>query len=196
MWEFLDRLLSLALPRIRDFRGSTASSSMAGQLHLRSHRAVMFHEIDQDKIDRQRGMDITVVTTTKDDEGRARCSSTSASPSRRTDMAKTALKVKAPQAQVQGARLHALPGLRSSALRVPQVRPVPHLPSRDGSPRRAARRHQVQLVNIDAEGPRPGQAIAVCGRRKPRRERALQAQMTMTDPIADMLTRLRNASAA
>ena len=58
MWEFLDRLVTLALPRIRDFRGLSEQT--------------VFHEIDQDKIDRVRGMDITVVTTAKnDDEGRA-----------------------------------------------------------------------------------------------------------------------------
>ena len=72
-WEFLDRLLSLALPRIRDFRGlSDQAVRRQRQLHLRSHGAGVFHEIDQDKIDRVRGFDITVVTTAKnDDEGRA-----------------------------------------------------------------------------------------------------------------------------
>ncbi|CAA9352900.1 MAG: SSU ribosomal protein S14p (S29e) @ SSU ribosomal protein S14p (S29e), zinc-dependent, partial [uncultured Nocardioidaceae bacterium] len=50
------------------------------------------------------------------------------------------------QAQVRGTRLHPLPAVRPAALGLPQVRPVPHLPSRDGAPRRASRRHQEQLV--------------------------------------------------
>jgi large subunit ribosomal protein L5 len=73
MWEFLDRLLSLALPRIRDFRGlSPKQFDGRGNYTFGLTEQVMFHEIDQDKIDRSRGMDITVVTTaTTDDEGRA-----------------------------------------------------------------------------------------------------------------------------
>jgi large subunit ribosomal protein L5 len=73
MWEFLDRLLSLALPRIRDFRGlSPRQFDGNGNYTFGLNEQSMFHEIDQDKIDRVRGMDITVVTTAKnDDEGRA-----------------------------------------------------------------------------------------------------------------------------
>jgi large subunit ribosomal protein L5 len=73
MWEFLDRLLSLALPRIRDFRGlSPRQFDSNGNYTFGLNEQSMFHEIDQDKIDRVRGMDITVVTTAKtDDEGRA-----------------------------------------------------------------------------------------------------------------------------
>ena len=73
MWEFLDRLLSLALPRIRDFRGlSDKNFDGHGNYTFGLTEQVMFHEIDPDKIDRQRGMDITVVTTAADDEqGRA-----------------------------------------------------------------------------------------------------------------------------
>ena len=73
MWEFLDRLLSLALPRIRDFRGlSEAQFDGNGNYTFGLTEQSVFHEIDQDKIDRVRGMDITVVTTAKDDdEGRA-----------------------------------------------------------------------------------------------------------------------------
>jgi large subunit ribosomal protein L5 len=73
MWEFLDRLLSLALPRIRDFRGlSPKQFDGRGNYTFGLTEQVMFHEIDQDKIDRTRGMDITVVTTaSNDDEGRA-----------------------------------------------------------------------------------------------------------------------------
>jgi large subunit ribosomal protein L5 len=73
MWEFLDRLLSLALPRIRDFRGlSPKQFDGRGNYTFGLTEQVMFHEINQDKIDRSRGMDITVVTTAaNDDEGRA-----------------------------------------------------------------------------------------------------------------------------
>ena len=73
MWEFLDRLLSLALPRIRDFRGlSPRQFDGKGNYTFGLNEQSMFHEIDQDRIDRVRGMDITVVTTAKtDDEGRA-----------------------------------------------------------------------------------------------------------------------------
>ncbi|MFB2582605.1 50S ribosomal protein L5 [Herbiconiux sp. P15] len=72
-WEFLDRLLSLALPRIRDFRGlSDKQFDGRGNYTFGLNEQSMFHEIDQDKIDRVRGFDITVVTTAKtDDEGRA-----------------------------------------------------------------------------------------------------------------------------
>src|SRR5687768_7709098 len=73
MWEFLDRLLSLALPRIRDFRGlSPRQFDGAGNYTFGLTEQAMFHEIDQDKIDRSRGMDVTIVTTAKNnDEGRA-----------------------------------------------------------------------------------------------------------------------------
>mgnify|MGYP000679838568 CR=1 FL=1 len=73
MWEFLDRLLALALPRIRDFRGlSDRQFDGNGNYTFGLTEQTMFHEINQDKIDRPRGMDITVVTTAKnDDQGRA-----------------------------------------------------------------------------------------------------------------------------
>ncbi|NLW99666.1 MAG: 50S ribosomal protein L5 [Actinomycetales bacterium] len=73
MWEFLDRLVTVALPRIRDFRGlSPRQFDGLGNYTFGLTEQSMFHEIDQDKIDRVRGMDITVVTTaTNDDEGRA-----------------------------------------------------------------------------------------------------------------------------
>ncbi|MGF1661737.1 MAG: 50S ribosomal protein L5 [Kineosporiaceae bacterium] len=73
MWEFLDRLLALALPRIRDFRGlSPRQFDGRGNYTFGLVEQAMFHEIDQDRIDRVRGMDITVVTTARtDDEGRS-----------------------------------------------------------------------------------------------------------------------------
>jgi len=72
-WEFVDRLVSLALPRIRDFRGlSPKQFDGHGNYTFGVTEQSIFHEIDQDRIDRVRGFDITVVTTAKnDDEGRA-----------------------------------------------------------------------------------------------------------------------------
>ncbi|WP_166984489.1 50S ribosomal protein L5 [Paramicrobacterium fandaimingii] len=72
-WEFLDRLLSLALPRIRDFRGlNDRQFDGNGNYTFGLTEQSVFHEIDQDRIDRVRGFDITFVTTAKnDDEGRA-----------------------------------------------------------------------------------------------------------------------------
>src|ERR671935_2354478 len=73
MWEFLDRLLTIALPRIRDFRGlSPKQFDGKGNYTFGLNEQSMFHEINPDTIDRPRGMDITVVTTaTTDEEGRA-----------------------------------------------------------------------------------------------------------------------------
>jgi large subunit ribosomal protein L5 len=73
MWEFLDRLVTIALPRIRDFRGlSPKQFDGNGNYTFGLNEQSMFHEIDIDKVDRTRGMDITVVTTAaNDDEGRA-----------------------------------------------------------------------------------------------------------------------------
>ena len=72
MWEFLDRLLTIALPRIRDFRGlSDQQFDGHGNYTFGLTEQTMFYEIDIDKVDRPRGMDITVVTTaTNDEEGR------------------------------------------------------------------------------------------------------------------------------
>ena len=73
MWEFLDRLISISLPRIRDSRGlSPKQFDGNGNYTFGLTEQSVFHEIEQDKIDRVRGMDITVVTTAKtDEEGRA-----------------------------------------------------------------------------------------------------------------------------
>jgi large subunit ribosomal protein L5 len=72
MWEFTDRLLSIALPRIRDFRGlSPKQFDGKGNYTFGLNEQVVFPEIEQDKVDRTRGMDITLVTTAKtDEEGR------------------------------------------------------------------------------------------------------------------------------
>ena len=72
MWEFMDRLLAISLPRIRDFRGlSPKQFDGKGNYTFGLTEQVVFPEIEQDKLDRPRGMDITIVTTaTNDEEGR------------------------------------------------------------------------------------------------------------------------------
>ena len=70
MWEFLDRLISIAIPRIRDFRGLPSKSwDGAGNYTFGLNEQTMFAEIDPDKVDHPRGMDITLVTTARDNEG-------------------------------------------------------------------------------------------------------------------------------
>lgn len=69
MWEFFDRLLSMAIPRIRDFRGlSVKSFDGRGNYSMGLTEQLVFPEVDYDKVDRIRGMDITLVTTAKTDE--------------------------------------------------------------------------------------------------------------------------------
>ncbi|NTU71029.1 MAG: 50S ribosomal protein L5 [Coriobacteriia bacterium] len=70
MWEFFDRLLSTAIPRVRDFRGLNPKSfDGRGNYSMGVTEQLIFAEIDYDKVDRTRGMDITFVTTSKTDEG-------------------------------------------------------------------------------------------------------------------------------
>ena len=72
MWEFLDRLISLAIPRIRDFRGLPTKFDGRGNYTFGVNEQLIFPEIDYDKVDQARGMDITIVTTARSDaEGRA-----------------------------------------------------------------------------------------------------------------------------
>ena len=69
MWEFLDRLLNVALPRVRDFRGISANSfDGRGNYALGLREQLVFPEIDYDKIEKIRGMDIVICTTAKTDE--------------------------------------------------------------------------------------------------------------------------------
>jgi large subunit ribosomal protein L5 len=73
MWDFLERLVSIAMPRIRDFRGVSAKSfDGRGNYSMGVREQIIFPEIDYDKVDRGRGMDITITTSAKsDEEGRA-----------------------------------------------------------------------------------------------------------------------------
>ncbi len=69
MWDFMDRLVNLALPRVRDFRGvSDSSFDGQGNYTLGLREQIIFHEIDYDKVDKVRGLSVTVVTTAKMDE--------------------------------------------------------------------------------------------------------------------------------
>ena len=73
MWEFLERLISIALPRVRDFRGVSAKSfDGRGNYSMGVREQIIFPEIDYDKVDRVRGLDITITTSAgSDEEGRA-----------------------------------------------------------------------------------------------------------------------------
>lgn len=69
MWEFFERLITIAVPRIRDFRGLSAKSfDGRGNYSMGVHEQIIFPEIDYDKVDRIRGLDITITTTAKNDE--------------------------------------------------------------------------------------------------------------------------------
>ena len=68
MWEFLDRLANLALPRVRDFRGISGKLDGRGNYSLGIKEQIIFHEINYDKVDKLRGMNITFVTTAPNDE--------------------------------------------------------------------------------------------------------------------------------
>ena len=151
MWEFYDRLVTLAIPRIRDFRGmSPEPFDGRGNYTFGVTEQLIFPEIDYDKIDTVRGMDITIVTTAAtDDHGRAllralgfpfrRDEGIGSWPRRHSSRSSS-------QAQVQGARLHALPPLRAAAVGVPRLRAVPDLPARDGARRRDPRHDEGVVV--------------------------------------------------
>ena len=151
MWEFFDRLVTLAIPRIRDFRGlSPRSFDGRGNYTFGVTEQLIFPEIDYDKVDASRGMDITIVTTARTDaEGKAlldafdfpfRREGTVNHGDRGTEAEAAA------QAQVQGAWLHPVPPVWPSPFRVPQVRSLPGLPAGARPRRRDPRRHEGELV--------------------------------------------------
>ena len=166
MWEFLDRLIAVAIPRIRDFRGLPATSwDGRGNYTFGLNEQTVFPEIDYDKIDAPAGMDITIVTTAATNEqGKALLDAFGFPFKREVDVRsptrpsaadqRSAARAQRPasceeevteghrngkevidqqgerQAEVQGAWLHPLPPVRPGAFGVPQVRPLPRLPSR------------------------------------------------------------------
>ena len=152
IWEFFDRLICLAIPRIRDFRGlSPRAFDGHGNYTFGVTEQLIFPEIDYDKIDAARGMDITIVTTARtDDEGRALLEAfgfpvPTGDPTKHHGQEGTHPEAAA-QAEVQGPGLHPVPAVRTAQVRLPQVRAVPHLPARDGARRRGPRRDQGELV--------------------------------------------------
>jgi large subunit ribosomal protein L5 len=131
MWEFLDRLIALAIPRIRDFRGLPPNGfDGRGNYTFGVTEQLIFPEIDYDKV-------------------AAPCSTPSASRSSARGSSngeEGAHPEAAAQAQVQGAGIHAVPSMRSTAFGVPQVRPLPGVPPRDGAPGRGPGRDEGELV--------------------------------------------------
>ena len=159
MWEFYDRLVSVAIPRIRDFRGLNPNSfDGRGNYTFGVTEQLIFPEIDYDKIDTVRGMDITIVTTgTTDDQGRAllralgfpfRRDERAAEPgvSGQHDGQEGSRPEAAAHAEVQGARVHAVPPLRPRALGVQALRSLPDLLPHHGPRRRGAGRDQGVVV--------------------------------------------------
>ena len=167
-WPSPASATSVACRRRASTAGATTRFGVTEQL--------IFPEIDYDKVDASRGMDITIVTTARSDaEGKALLDAFGF-PFRREGSSnhgdRSSEAEAAAQAQVQGAGLHPVPPVWPAALRVPQVRPLPSVPPAS-SPMRA---------RSPASRRRAGE------RRRP--------TVTMTDPIADMLTRIRNANIA
>ena len=156
MWEFLDRLLTIALPRIRDFRGLSGTQfDGRGNYTFGLNEQSMFHEIDPRSTVRAAW---TSRSSPRPPPTRkaGRCCASSASRSRkREDSGQEGTPDQGcGHPEVQGSRLHPLPEVRTSPCRPAQVRPVPDLRPRDGARRRAAGRQQEQLVDTpDATGP-------------------------------------------
>src|SRR6266542_406640 len=149
MWEFYDRLVSLAIPRIRDFRGMNPRAfDGRGNYTFGVTEQLIFPEIDYDKIDAVRGMDITIVTTARnDDEGRARLAVPSPERKPGVTIGEESIDPEAAtEAEVQGAGLHALSPMWPGARCVSPLWAVPHLPARHGAQRRGPGRRQGVLV--------------------------------------------------
>ena len=154
MYEFLDRLVSIALPRIRDFRGlNPGSFDGRGNYSLGVREQIIFPEINYDDIQQVRGLDVTITTTAEtDDHARALLQALglpfSGEGERRDqysgeDIARRQAEA---SAEVRGPQLHAVQPLRPAACRVQEVRPLPDLPARARASRRDSRHDEVQLV--------------------------------------------------
>ena len=136
MWEFLDRLVSIALPRIRDFRGlNLGSFDGRGNYSLGIREQLIFPEINYDDVVQVRGLDVAITTTAENDEQALALLRGLGLPfagERRDDSIggqEVADQQAGPAAEVQGARVHALQPLRAPACGLPQVRPLPDLPA-------------------------------------------------------------------
>jgi ribosomal protein L5 len=134
MWEFLDRLLTIALPRIRDFRGLSPTVRRPGQLHVRSHGASMFHEINPDSIDRPRGMTSPSSRRRQRTRRAGRCCAVWASRSGgvRWPRRPYSSRPRPPKFKVRGYTVARSAGDPARCC----VQAVPHLRPADGAPRR------------------------------------------------------------
>ena len=154
MYEFFDRLVSVALPRVRDFKGvSPKAFDGKGNYTLGIREQIIFPEINYDQVEKIKGLNITVVTTALTTRGGAFCSASSACPSAPKPQAIRRYHGQAfqdgagqAQAEVQGAAVQPLPALRAAARLPPQVPDVPALLPQACAAGRDHRRHQVELV--------------------------------------------------
>ena len=173
MYEFFDRLVNVALPRVRDFKGvSDRSFDGRGNYSLGIREQIIFPEIDLDKIDKVKGLTIVDLHDGADRRARARrCCGRSAcrSAAEESTVAKTCLTSEGDAAaEVQGAAVQPLPAVRAAAGVLPPLPDVPALPARSRAQGADSRPDQGELVT----------------------------RMSMTDPIADLLTRIRNGTSA
>ena len=170
MYEFLDRLVSIALPRIRDFRGlNPGSFDGRGNYSLGLREQIIFPEINYDDIQEVRGLDVTITTSAETDEHalalllalglpfgegprrdeqrfNAVIIDSASERTRSVGKDQPRRQAEAP-AEVPGAQLHALQPVRPAARRVPQVRALPHLPARARASGRDPRHDEVELVD-------------------------------------------------
>ncbi len=156
MYEFLDRLISIALPRVRDFRGVSAKGfDGRGNYTLGLRDQLMFPEIDYLKVDKARGMNISFVTTAKTDEEARRLLQLMGMPFRaeltesesdRNDGDDRKDRQGPEEAEVRDPAPQPLPQVRPAARLSAQVRAVPSVLPRARAPRRSRGRDQEQLV--------------------------------------------------
>ena len=161
MYEFLDRLMSIALPRVRDFRGVSAKGfDGRGNYTLGLRDQLIFTEIDYLKVDKARGMNVCVVTTAKTDAEARKLLQLLGMPFRQHELTRGRDRghdrqegSREEDAEVRGAPSQPLPPLRPAARLHAQVRHVPTLLPGAGADGRCRRRHQEQLVEGSGTGP-------------------------------------------
>ncbi len=153
MYEFLDRLVSIALPRIRDFRGlNPRSFDGRGNFSLGIREQLIFPEINYDDIQRVRGLDVTITTSAENDEQALALLRALGLPfavdgeGRNSNGEDVARREAAATPEVRGAQLHALQPVRPPARGLQKVRPLPDLPARARAPGRDSRHDEVELV--------------------------------------------------
>jgi len=147
MYEFLDRLVSIALPRIRDFRGLNPNSfDGRGNYSLGIREQIIFPEINYDDIQQVRGLDVAITTTAENDEQALALLRGRRAKGVRAHGEEVTCHQAAAGEEVPGPELHALQPLRTAAGRLPQVRPLQDLPPRARSPGRDPRHDEVELV--------------------------------------------------